>query len=72
MPIKPEFAHPLVGTASRDIAHAVRAAAALAEASRTCAAAGNRKEALRILLDIEPTLHDAGELLEIACLAAAT
>ena len=69
MPIKPEVADQLVEMASRDIAHAVRAAAALAEAARTCAAAGSREEALRILLDIEPKLHDAGELLEIACFA---
>jgi len=66
MPIKPEIADQLVEMASRDIAHAARAAAAaLAEATQTCAAAGSREEALHILLEIEPKLHDASELLEI-------
>ena len=69
MPIEPETADQLMEMASHDIAEVVRAAAALAEAAHTCAAAGNRDEALHILLDIEPKLHDASALLEIASFA---
>ena len=69
MPIEPEIADQLVEMASRDIAHAARAAAALAKATQTCAAAGSREEALHILLEIEPKLHDASELLEIVSFA---
>jgi len=70
MPIEPETANQPMEMASHEIAETVRAAAALAEAAHTCATAGSRDEALRILRDIEPKLHEASQLLEVASFAS--
>ena len=69
MPIKPKHANALVLTAARDIAAAGRTVRKIAQAAESCAASGNRAEALQILLDVEPMLHDARKLLELASFA---
>jgi hypothetical protein len=70
MKLKRKMADQLMLIASRDIAAAARAIATMAEAAEKCAAAGDREEALQILLDVEPKLHDARKLLELASFAS--
>jgi hypothetical protein len=70
MPLKRKIADRLVLIASRDIAAAAHSIAAMAEIAEKCAAEGDRDEALQILLDLEPKLHDARKLLELASFAS--
>lgn len=69
MPLKRKHANALVLTAARDIAAAARTVRRIAQDAEAQARAGNRARALQILLDVEPQLHDARKLLDLASFA---
>ena len=69
MPLKRKHANALVLTAAHDIAAAARTVRRIAQDAEARAKAGKHTQALQILLDVEPPLHDARKLLDLASLA---